>query len=141
MFIMIKIKVKKLKENAVVPKYACEGDAGMDVVAVSKRVTDKFVEYGTGLAFDVPDGYVMLVFSRGSVSKKDLVLANSVGVLDSGYRGELMIRFQSVGKDYYEVGEKVAQVMVLPYPKIEFDEIEELSETVRGDGRFGSTGR
>ena len=138
---MIKIKVKKLKENAIVPRYAHEGDAGMDVVAISKRVTDKFVEYGTGLAFDVPEGYVMLVFSRGSVSKKDLVLANSVGVLDSGYRGELMIRFQSVGKDYYEVGERVAQVMVLPYPKIEFDEVEELSETVRGDGKFGSTGR
>ena len=138
---MIKIKVKKLKENAVVPKYAREGDAGMDVVAISKRITDKFVEYGTGLAFEIPDGYVMLIFSRGSVSKKDLILANSVGVLDSGYRGELMIRFQSMGDDHYEIGERVAQIIILPYPKIELEEIENLSETTRGDGAFGSTGR
>ncbi len=138
---MIKIKVKKLKENAVVPKYAREGDAGMDVVAISKRITDKFVEYGTGLAFEIPEGYVMLIFSRGSVSKKDLILANSVGVLDSGYRGELMIRFQSMGDDHYEIGERVAQIIILPYPKIELEEIENLSETTRGDGAFGSTGR
>ncbi|MFH1521623.1 MAG: dUTP diphosphatase [archaeon] len=138
---MIKIKVKKLKENAVVPKYAHEGDAGMDVVAISKRVTDKFVEYGTGLSFEVPEGYVMLIFPRSSVSKKDLVLANSVGVLDSGYRGELLIRFRVVGEDCYEVGERVAQIMILPHPKVEFEEVEELGEAERGDGGFGSTGR
>lgn len=138
---MIKIKIKKLKENAVVPRYAHEGDAGMDVVAISRRITDKFVEYGTGLSFEIPEGYVMLIFPRSSVSKKDLILANSVGVLDSGYRGELLIRFRLTGKDYYEVGERVAQIIVLPYPKIEFNEVVELSETARGDGRFGSTGR
>ena len=136
----MKIKVKKLREDAVVPRYAREGDAGMDVVAVSKRVTDKFVEYGTGLAFEIPRGYVMLIFSRSSVSKKDLVLANSVGVLDSGYRGELLIRFQSMGEDHYEIGERVAQVVVLPYPEIEFNEVDELSDTDKRDGGFGSTG-
>ena len=137
---MIKIKIKKLNENAIVPSYAHSGDAGMDVVAVSKRITDKFVEYGTGLSFEVPEGHVMLIFPRSSISKKDLILANSVGVLDSGYRGELLVRFQSIGDEHYEIGDRIAQIMILPYPKIEFDEVDELSETVRGDGGFGSSG-
>ena len=119
---MIKIKIKKLNENAIVPSYAHSGDAGMDVVAVSKRITDKFVEYGTGLSFEVPEGHVMLIFPRSSISKKDLILANSVGVLDSGYRGELLVRFQSIGDEHYEIGDRIAQIMILPYPKIEFDE-------------------
>jgi len=138
---MVKVKVKRLRENAVLPGYAHEGDAGMDVIAVSKRVTEKFVEYGTGLSFEVPDGYVMLIFSRSSVSKKDLVLANSVGILDSGYRGELLIRFQAFGDDDYDVGERVAQIVILPYPEVEFEEIGELGESERGEGGFGSTGR
>jgi len=116
----MKVKIKRLREGVVVPKYACEGDAAMDVVAVSKRVTDKFVEYGTGLAFEIPRGHVMLIFSRSSVSKKDLVLANSVGVLDSGYRGELLVRFQVLGEDDYDVGDRIAQIMILPYPEVEF---------------------
>jgi len=137
---MIRVKIKKLKENAVIPDYTHEGDAGMDVVAINKRVTDKFIEYGTGLSFEVPPGYVMLVFPRSSVSKKDLVLANSVGVLDSGYRGELLIRFQSVGEDHYEIGDRVAQIMILPYPKIEFEEVESLEDSERGIGGWGSSG-
>ena len=137
---MVNIKIKKLKENAVIPSYVHIGDAGMDVVAVSKQVTDKFIEYGTGLSFEVPEGYVLLIFPRSSISKKDLILANSVGVLDSGYRGELLIRFQSMGEEHYEIGDRVAQIMILPYPKVEFEEVEELNETIRGDGGFGSTG-
>lgn len=137
----MKVKIRRLKEDAVLPRYACVGDAGADVVAISKRVTDKFVEYGTGLAFEIPESYVMLIFPRSSVSKKDLVLANSVGVLDSGYRGELFIRFQKFGEDEYEVGDRVAQVMILPYPKVEFEEGEILSDTDRGDGGFGSSGK
>jgi len=137
---MVNVKVKKLRENAVVPSYARPGDAGMDIVAVSKKITDKFVEYGTGLAFEIPKGHVMLIFPRSNISKKDLVLANSVGVLDGGYRGELLIRFQKLGDDDYEIGNRVAQIMILPFPKIWFNEVNELGETVRGDGGFGSTG-
>jgi len=136
----MKVKIKKLREDAIVPSYARLGDAGMDVVATSKKVSDKFIEYGTGLSFEVPEGYVMLVFPRSSISKKDLILSNSVGVLDSGYRGELFIRFQSMGEEHYEVGDRIAQIMILPYPGIEFEEVGELSETIRGDGGFGSTG-
>jgi len=136
----MKIKIKKLSPEAIIPKYAHEGDAGMDVYAVSKEETSKFVEYGTGLSFEIPGGYVCLVFSRSSVSNKDLILANSVGVLDSEYRGELKFRFKKTGQDDYEVGERVGQIIILPYPKIEFEETKELDETSRGAGGFGSTG-
>jgi dUTP pyrophosphatase len=136
----MRVKVKRLNEDAVLPCYAREGDAGMDVVAISKRVNDKFVEYGTGLSFEVPEGYVMLIFPRSSISKKDLLLCNSVGVLDSGYRGELMIRFQVVGDEHYEIGERVAQIMILPYSSVEFEEWGRLSNSERGEGGFGSTG-
>ena len=137
---MVRVKIKKLRDDAVVPRYLLPGDAAMDVVAVSKRVTDKFVEYGTGLAFEIPEGHVMLIFPRSSVSKKDLVLANSVGVLDSGYRGELFIRFQTFGEDHYEVGNRVAQLAILPHPKVDIEEADELGQTERGEGGFGSTG-
>jgi dUTP pyrophosphatase len=136
----MEIKIKKLHEDAKIPKYAREGDAAMDVYAISKNETEKFIEYGTGLAFEVPEGYVMLIFPRSSVTKKDLMLKNSVGVLDSGYRGELIFRFNKFGNEIYEVGERVAQIMILPHPKVDFQEVEELSESERGEGGFGSTG-
>jgi dUTP pyrophosphatase len=138
----MKVKIKRLREDAVVPKYAKVGDAAMDVTAVSKVVKDNYVEYGTGLAFEVPVGYVMLMFPRSSNTKSDLIMGNCVGVLDSGYRGELIIRFNAIGeRNHYEVGDRIAQVMILPYPEIEFKEVESLSKSVRGEGRFGSTGR
>ena len=145
----MKVNIKKLDENAVIPQYAHVGDAGMDVIATSINMTDDYIEYGTGLAFEIPEGYCMLIFPRSSNSKKDLLLANSVGVLDSTYRGELKLRFKRafsqntrylpIGK-VYDVGNKIGQIMILPYPKIEFNEVNELSETDRGDGGFGSTG-
>jgi dUTP diphosphatase len=137
---MLKIKIKKLHAEAKVPCYARIGDAGMDVIAVSKEIKEKFVEYGTGLAFELPVDYAMLIFPRSSVTKKDLMLANCVGVLDSGYRGELIIRFRRTGEDDYNIGERIAQLMVIPYPNINFEEAGELSSTERGEGRFGHTG-
>lgn len=137
---MVKIKIKKLHSNAKLPAYANEGDAGLDIWAVSKEEKDKFIEYGTGLAFEIPQGYVCLIFPRSSLSKKDLILANHVGVLDSGYRGELKFRFKKTGEDIYDVGERIGQIIIIPYPKVEVEEVDELSETVRGDGAFGSTG-
>ena len=136
----MKIKIKKIHHDAKIPHYLNENDAGMDVYSVSKVETEKYIEYGTGLSFELPKGYVMLIFSRSSVSKKDLILKNCVGVLDSGYMGELKLRFQKLGEEIYDVGERVGQIIILPYPKIEFEEVEELSETVRGKGGFGSTG-
>lgn len=143
------VKICKLSEDAVIPTYAHPGDAGMDVVATSVNITDDYIEYGTGLSFEVPEGYCMLIFPRSSNSKKDLILANSVGVLDSTYRGELKLRFKKcyqpviyglVARTVYDVGDKVGQIMILPYPQINFTEVDSLSETERGDGGFGSTG-
>jgi len=159
------VKVKKLDKNAVIPKYAKPGDMGMDVTAISleyKEDIDCYV-YHTGLAFEVPEGYGMLIFPRSSNRKTDAYLANSIGVLDSSYRGELLICFKNrtafdiavQNEEYlenieveelpyvyapYSVGDRIAQIMILPYPKIEFKEVNELSETERGTGGFGSTG-
>ena len=137
---MLKIKIKKINPEAKIPEYAHEGDAGMDVVAISMQENENYIEYGTGLSFEVPEGYLMLIFPRSSLSKKDLILANHVGILDSGYRGELKLRFKKTGKEIYQVGERIGQILVIPYPKIEFEEVQELLETLRGDNGFGSTG-
>lgn len=136
----VSIKIKKVHPDAVMPNYAHEGDAGMDVVAVEKKETERYFEYKTGLAFEIPKGYVCLIFPRGSVTNKDLMLKNSVGVLDSGYRGELILRFKKLGQEVYEVGDKIGQIMILPHPHVNVKEVSELSETGRGKGRFGSTG-
>lgn len=148
---MIDVKIKKLDERAVIPQYAKPGDAGMDIYAIGMDVTDDYIEYDTGLSFEVPEGYVMLIFPRSSNSKKDLLLANSVGVLDSGYRGPLKLRYKRIWHivnsetamltaKQYEVGDRVGQIMILPYPQINFVEVDQLSDTERGSGGFGSTG-
>ena len=137
----LKIKIKKLSDSVVIPKYAHPGDAGMDVYAISKEKTDKYVEYGTGLVFEVPAGYVMLAFPRSSISKLDLIMANSVGVIDAGYRGELKFRFKQNGAMDYKIGDRIGQIIFIPFPVIEFEETQDLSESVRGDGGWGSTGK
>ena len=139
----MEIKVKKLTPKAEIPQYAHIGDAALDVKAVSRNITDKYIEYGTGLSFEIPQGYVMLIFPRSSVSNQDLSLANCVGVLDSTYRGELKLRFRVIlnAQDIYEVGDKVGQILVIPYPVLSFKETDELSTTDRGSGGFGSPGK
>jgi len=112
----------------------------MDVVAVGKEINKSFIEYRTGLSFEIPKNYVLLIFPRSSVSNKDLILSNCVGVLDSSYRGELIIRFKKIGEKEYEIGDKIAQIIILPYPEIIFLEVDNLSITSRGKGNFGSTG-
>ena len=136
----MKVKIKKLHSDAKIPKYAKEDDAAMDVYAISKEENDKFIEYGTGLAFEIPKGHVCLIFPRSSVSNKKLSLGNSVGVLDSGYRGELKLRFYKHGDEDYEIGDRIGQIMIILYPEIEFEEVEELSGSERGEGGFGSSG-
>jgi dUTP pyrophosphatase len=142
---MIEINIKKLSDNAVVPFYASEGDAGMDLVATSINVVDDkdygYIEYGTDLAFEIPKGYVGLLYPRSSISKSGLILANSVGVVDSGYRGEVKLRFKAIpNTTIYNVGDKVGQIMVMPYPIVKFNEVEVLNSSDRGEGGFGSTG-
>lgn len=136
----MKLKIKKLVSDAKIPSYAKEGDAGMDVYSIGKEDRGNFIEHKTGIALEVPKGYVCLIFPRSSISNKKLSLCNSVGVLDSGYRGELVLRFYKHGEEDYEVGERVGQIMILPIPEIEIEEVSKLSESERGSGGFGSTG-
>jgi len=141
----MKVKIKKLHDGAVIPSYAKEGDAAMDLTAVSKIGTDgsAFLEYGTGISVAIPEGYVGLIFPRSSVSKTTLSLCNAVGVVDSGYRGEIKLRFRDAklyGGESYKVGDRVAQLMIIPRPSVEFEEVEDLDETDRGLGGFGSSG-
>lgn len=138
----MKVKIKKLHPDAVIPKYAKPGDAGMDLVAISEEWNEdnSMVTYNTGLAIEIPEGYVGLIFPRSSISKTILHLANSVGVIDSGYRGSIMCKFRYPEEGMvYDAGDRVAQLLIMPYPSIEFEEVEELSSTERGEGGFGST--
>ncbi len=143
----MKVKIKKLNPNAVIPTYAKEGDAGMDLVATSIiSETDTQITFGIGLALEIPFGFVGLIFPRSSVRKTRLMLSNCVGVVDSGYRGELQATFNKINNDSvsendYKVGDRIAQIMIIPHPSIEFEEADELSDTERGEGGFGSTGK
>ena len=141
----MQVKIKKLNPNAVIPTYAKSGDAGMDLVATKIISNTTFdVTYGTDLAMEIPKGFVGLIFPRSSIRKYELILSNSVGVIDSGYRGELQATFKKEnGLDSlaYKVGDRIAQIMIIPHPEIEFEEVDDLSDTERGDGGFGSTGK
>jgi len=144
----MKVKIKKLHADAVLPSYAKAGDAGMDLTATSRTFDEHGnVVYGVGLAIEIPEGYVGLIFPRSSNAKTDLYLTNHVGVVDSGYRGEIMFKFRKsdINKNFqearlYHVGERVGQLMIIPYPAIELEEVEDLSSTERGTGAYGSTG-
>ena len=195
---MVKVKIKRLTENAVVPTKAHPTDAGFDLTATS-RVFDEEgnIVYGFGLAFEIPEGYVGLLFPRSSICKKDLTLSNSVGVVDCHYRGEVFAKFRptllvvdkpnvsepktiidngfepgdysgSVQTDFstqevtfpgrnenypdiaegckplpprmYDVGDRCAQMIIIPILHVKIEETEELSETDRGDGGYGYTG-
>lgn len=149
----MKIKLKRLTEEAVLPVKAHTSDAGFDLTAVSRHLDENgCMVYGTGIAVEIPDGYVGLVFPRSSIAKKDITLTNCVGVIDSGYRGEIMAKFKMTEKfptgiyeldcklHYYEVGERIAQLIIMPIPEIEFDEVESLSDSERGTGGYGSSG-
>lgn len=141
----MKVKTKIIDKSIPMSplSYAKEGDAGIDLTATERWVDeDDNVCYGTNRAFEIPKGFVGLLFPRSSNSESDLILSNSVGVIDSGYRGEVMLKFKPSGSGIkgYGVGDRVGQLIILPYPQIEFEECDELSETERGSGGYGSTG-
>jgi dUTP pyrophosphatase len=149
----MEIKFIKLNEDAVAPTRAHETDAGFDMTATSVKTENKFVEYGTGIAVNIPKGYVGLIFPRSSVTKRDLMLKNSVGVIDSGYQGEIRFRFKPfpeesfrAGNDiayngnFYEVGDRIGQIIFQKLPEVTLVEVESFEESERGDNGFGSTG-
>jgi dUTP pyrophosphatase len=151
----MKVRIQKLNPLAQIPSYAKDGDAGMDVIATSViSDTPEQITYGLGIALEIPKGFVGLVFPRSSIRKTGLQLSNSVGVIDSGYRGELQATFNKIfgsegfydetkmqTNEFYKVGDRVAQIMIIPHPPIEFEEANKLSDTERGEGGFGSTGK
>ena len=143
---MAKIKVKKLDPNAKLPKFSTEGAVGADLVATSRRIVEEagygYVEYGTGLAFEPEDGYWLEIVPRSSLSKTGLILSNSVGVIDTDYRGEVSFRFKYIpGTAAYQVGDRIGQIIIRKHIPAEFEEVEDLTETERGSGGYGSTGR
>ena len=140
----MKVLFKKLVPEAVKPKFGKPGDAGADLVATVAWATESQIVYGTGLAVEIPEGMVGLVFPRSSVRNYALSMANSVGVIDSGYRGEIMVTFNiktnhNTG-ELYKIGDRIAQLVIVPVPLITYAETQELSETNRGTGGHGSTG-
>lgn len=143
------VKVKRLSPQARMPERAHFGDKGADVYAVSKNIvmmtdTKDVICYGTGLAFEIPVGYSVELRPRSSVYKTGMSLCNSIGTIDAGYRGEVKAMFYA---DHcskpYNVGDKIAQLVVPEClaTEVEFVEVDELTESVRGDGGFGSTGK
>lgn len=139
----MKVKIKRLHENAIIPNYAKSGDAGMDLTAVSMEgIDNEHIKYNFGLAIEIPKGYVGYVFPRSSCFKQRQILSNCVGVIDSGYRGEISaVMIGNVSHFRYNVGDRVAQLIIMPVPTIQFQEVENLSETERGTGGYGSTGK
>lgn len=140
------VRIKKLNPLAQIPKYAHRSDAAVDLVATSVEYNyqKNYYEYGTGISVQLPENTVGLLLPRSSISNKDLVLCNSIGVIDESYTGELKLRFKLLGdrdylKDVYEVGERIGQLMIIPRPVIYFEEVTELKVTDRGSGGFGST--
>lgn len=141
----MKLKVKKLHIDAVMPFYATEGAACFDIHSISHGVLPArcTLVLDTGLSFEVPEGYELMIYSRsGHGFKDDVRLANCVGVIDSDYRGEVKVKLTNDGPHLFTVdkGDRIAQAMLVAVPKVELVEAEELSDTVRGDGGFGSTG-
>lgn len=144
----MKLNIKKLDENAIIPTYGTEWSAGADLYSLAgeavKIPPHSTVLIHTGIAMEIPEGYCGLVFARsGLASKRGLAPANKVGVIDADYRGEIMVALHnhSDAEATVDGGERVAQLAIVPFLKAEFEQVDELSDTVRGEGGFGSTGR
>jgi dUTP pyrophosphatase len=150
---VLNVKVKKMFDDVEIPQYSTDGSGCFDIKFYEKRsglpVLCELEAYSnwvfnTGLQFEIPEGYVMLVFSRsGHGFKNGVRLANCVGVIDSDYRGEVKVKLHNDSDDSMLVqhGDKIAQAMIIPIPKVAFEVVEELSSTERGEGGFGSTGK
>lgn len=141
----VKLKFKKLSPEAVAPAYSRAGDCGLDLTAISMTENALYIEYDTGLAIEVPAGFVGLIYPRSSLSNYHLVLSNHVGVIDQNYRGAIKFRFKKTSDkpsaNYYKVGDRVGQLIITPCPVVELEEVAELIETNRGTSGFGSSGK
>ncbi|MCR5704498.1 MAG: dUTP diphosphatase [Eubacterium sp.] len=144
----VQVNIKKLKENATIPTYGSDYAAGADLYAcLDDALTIKpgeTVFVGTGVAMEIPEGYAGLIYARSGLScKRGLAPANKVGVVDADYRGEITVALHNHGQEpqTIESNERIAQIVIAPFLKVDFQETDELSDTVRGTGGFGSTGK
>ena len=144
----MKLKVKKLNQEAVLPSYATEGSNGLDLTATAIVTFANHIEVRTAISVEIPKGYVGLLFPRSSITKTNMMLGNSVGVIDSDYRGEIILKFKVLDESgilykhdkIYKQGDKVGQLVLVPAPTLEIEDVKELEETERGEGGFGSSG-
>ena len=141
---MIQIKIKKIKENAIIPKYAHEGDAGMDLFSIEKDFILKPKHrkvVGTGVSIELPKGYVSLIWDKSGIASNGIKTMG--GVIEYTYRGEYKIILFNTTKQPYEIkkGDKIAQLLIQPIATAEIQEVQELSKTSRGNNGFGSTGK
>lgn len=144
----MKLNIKRLNLDATLPTYATSGSKGLDLYASAVVFKDKYIEVRTGIALEIPEGWVGLIFPRSSVTEKNIVLGNSVGVIDSDYRGEIIFRFKVLDSNdsylkfhqSYKEGDRVGQLLLVEVPRLEVIEVKELSETIRDTGGYGSSG-
>lgn len=143
----MKLNIKKLSEKAVMPVKAHNTDAGFDLTAISitteiNECGQLIIVYHSGIAVDIPEGYVGLLFSRSSIAKKSIIQTNCVGVIDAGYHGEIMAKFKTttdVVPAVYKEGDKFAQLVIVPLAQIDLEEVDELPDSERNDGGYGSS--
>jgi dUTP pyrophosphatase len=137
------IKFKKLHPEAKIPTKGTEHSAGFDMTCVEMETKGQYIVYKTGIAVEIPEGYCGLCFARSSIRDKPLILSNGVGLIDCDFRDGISFSFKrvSTGSNLYEIGERIGQIVIIPYPKVEFSEVNELSITKRGKGGYGSTGK
>lgn len=142
---VMEVKIKRLYEHVDIPEKATKGAAGFDLVAIDYRYdhNNHYHEYGTGLSIELPQNYEAQIRPRSSISKNSLVLVNSPGTIDSDYRGEIIVRFKEIDDRgvLYNVGDRIAQLVIQEIPEVNFVEVTELASTDRGSGGFGSTGK
>lgn len=144
----MKVNIKRLNENAIIPTRATEYSAGMDLYACTSTpvivAPHETVMIGTGFAMELPEGHFGAIYARsGLASKQGLAPANKVGVVDRDYVGEVKVALHNHSNEPQTINpmERIAQLVVMPYLPVEFNEVDELSETERGEGGFGSTGK
>lgn len=145
----MQVKIKKLSNTVVLPSYATDGSAAIDLTATSEKIFFEhgitYIEYGTSLAISVPEGYIGIIAPRSSISSNTmLTLSNSIGIIDPDFTGEIKFRFKplvATGAKKYKIGERIGQLFIVANPRIEFVEVQELDATVRGSGGYGSTGK
>lgn len=140
----MEINFKKLDKNATIPKKMKKGDVGLDLTAVSNKIINEnefgYIEYDTGIAVEIPEGYGGFIFPRSSISNTGMWLANSVGVIDNNYRGSIKCRFKAIpNTKIYKVGERIAQLIIMPIMHVNFNEVNNLSKTERNEKGFGSS--